>query len=61
MTDTFNVQLVGARGNMIEIMLPKRTMTKEEALVHAAWIVAVADESLGNEKFFSILREIQSS
>lgn len=42
--DTSNIQMVGVQGGDIVVMAPKTRMTKDEALMHAAWIVALADE-----------------
>lgn len=44
-TDTFNAQMVGVSGDRIVVMMPKSAMTKAEALMHAAWLVALADNS----------------
>jgi hypothetical protein len=44
MTDITNKQLVAIQGENIIIMNPIRKMTKEEALVHAAWLVALAND-----------------
>lgn len=41
--DTFNAQGVGGRGNTIVVLMPKREMTKMEALVHAAYLVTLAE------------------
>lgn len=41
--DTGNASLVGVRGDHITVLLPARTLTPTEALVHAAWLVAMAD------------------
>lgn len=43
MIDTTNRQMVGVRGDKIVVTLPRLEMTREEALVHAAWIAALAD------------------
>ena len=40
--NTGNDQMVGVMGGDIVIMNPKTRMTKEEALRHAAWLVALA-------------------
>jgi len=41
--DTFNKHMVGAQGDNIVIMMPPRgPMSKEEALIFAAWIVSLA-------------------
>jgi hypothetical protein len=45
MMDTFNKHMVGVQGNNILIMNPPRgPMSKEEALIFAAWIVTLADD-----------------
>lgn len=41
--DLMNVQLVGSRAGNVVIVLPRVIMTRREALVHAAWLVAVAE------------------
>ena len=41
--DTGNWQGVGVMGKSITVMFPKSTMTADEALFHAAWLVALAD------------------
>lgn len=41
--DLMNVQLVGSRAGNVVIVLPRAIMTRREALVHAAWLVAVAE------------------
>jgi hypothetical protein len=41
--DTFNKHMVGVQGDNILIMMPPRgPMSREEALVFAAWIVTLA-------------------
>lgn len=42
--DVTNMQLVSTQGKDIVVMRPKNRMTKAEALTHAAWLVALADE-----------------
>jgi hypothetical protein len=54
----FNTQAVGVQGERIVVLSPKASMTKHEALVHAAWLVALADEE---NKFPEILKEVQES
>lgn len=56
--DTGNYQMVGLRGDNIIVMFPKSTMTKQEALVHAAWLVAMADD---DNKFDEVLTAVQHS
>lgn len=53
--DFDNKQAVGMNGNQeVVIWLPKKKMTRSEALVHAAWIVAV---TMADEDEFSFYRE----
>jgi hypothetical protein len=43
-----NAQLVGGAGDgMITITMPRRVMTREEALLQAAWIVEIAERDNG--------------
>ena len=56
--DTGNYQMVGVSAGNILVMSPKRQMTKAEALVHAAWLVALADESEENADFKKVLDAI---
>lgn len=55
--DTSNHQLVGSAGPDIVIMNPKTRIPKKEALVHAAWIVALAckDETEFEEVLEAVL------
>ena len=41
--DTANVQFVGRQGDDVIIAMPRARMTRQQALVHAAWLVLVAD------------------
>ena len=43
--DTSNYQLVGMQGSEIIVMKPKIKMTQDEALLHAAWLVALSEKS----------------
>lgn len=36
-------QMIRAEGDKILILNPKRELTRDEALLHAAWLVAFAD------------------
>lgn len=45
--DTSNRQLVGAMGDKIIVQRPQTTMTKAEALLFAAWLVALAEDESG--------------
>jgi hypothetical protein len=56
--DTMNAQGVGAQGDQIVVIMPKARMSKTEALVHAATIVAMADRSENFEEFRSILKAV---
>jgi hypothetical protein len=40
--DVVNVQMVGALRGQVVVHFPVTSMTPEEAIVHAAWLVAVA-------------------
>ena len=45
--DLSNAQFVGANGlGQVTILMPKAVMTRDEALVHAAWLVILADGEL---------------
>jgi hypothetical protein len=57
--DTENKYMVGVRGSQIAFVrgIPA-TMPKDEALLFAAWIVALADDG---EKFNKVLAEVQCS
>lgn len=45
--NVFNKHMVGVKGNNIVIMIPPREMSKEDALILAAWLVALAEEEEG--------------
>lgn len=51
-----NVQFVGTTGDTISVGFPKVIMTPDEALVHAAWLVALSDP-LG-DRFNRILERV---
>ncbi len=53
-----NEQLVSVQGATIIVMSPKRRMGKREALIHAAFIVSLADPS--GKAFPEILKQVQS-
>jgi len=55
--DATNHQLVAASKGNIVIAKPKHVMTKQEALVHAAWIVALADDK---DEFEQILEDVMA-
>lgn len=54
-----NRQLVGVHGEQIVIMNPRLRMTKAEALVHAAFLVALAGDEYGS--FQKILEQVQNT
>lgn len=58
--DIENRQLVGMNGDDIVILRPQERMTKEEAIAHAAWLVAIADDSDRNDRFNRTLWIIQN-
>jgi hypothetical protein len=40
--DTSNDQMVSVKGDNIQVLRPKMTMTREEAVRHACWILVLA-------------------
>jgi hypothetical protein len=45
--DLSNAQCVGRRGDgLVTVALPQAVMTRDEALVHAAWLVLLAGGEL---------------
>lgn len=54
--DTGNQQLVGLAGDQIVVMMPTPRMTREQALVHAAWLVVLAERDTG--EFAAILERL---
>ena len=54
-----NVQFVGVRGDDITVMFPHPIMSRRDALVHAAWLVAAAERDDG--EFDAILRAVKST
>jgi hypothetical protein len=42
MMDTFNKWMLGLQGDEILVLNPPRQLTKEEALIFAAWLVILA-------------------
>jgi hypothetical protein len=58
--DVTNDQFVGANGmGDVTVAFPKARMTRAEALRHAAWLVAVAEEADGD--FEQVLKAVRSS
>lgn len=59
--DTANVQFVGAAGpDAVTVMMPKIHMSADEALMHAAWLVAIAEHS-ASFSFAEALAAVRSS
>lgn len=58
--ETGNEQMVGVQGDFIVVMFPKTRMTKAEALRHAAWIVALADDGEESGQFEQVLDAVMS-
>ena len=56
--ETGNDQMVGITAGKIVIMFPKTMMTREEAMRHAAWLVALAEREDG--EFEAILEAVES-
>lgn len=56
--DTGNDQFAGVRGDKIVLVAPKIYMTKQEALRHAAWLVALADD---DDEFPAILGAVRNT
>jgi hypothetical protein len=56
--DIANVQEVSADSETIRVLSPSPAMTKEQALIHAAHIVALADKSENFHEFRQILKAV---
>jgi hypothetical protein len=54
-----NSQLVGTDGDTISVMVPRQVMTKQEAMVHAAWLCTIADPM--GDAFDVILQRVRNS
>lgn len=57
--DTGNYQMVGRRGDAVTVLLPRQEMTRQKALLHAAWLVATANPERG--EFERILHAVQNT
>ena len=57
--NTVNDSIVGARGDRVVILNPRREMSKDEALRLAAWIVALASDD--DEEWEALLKAVQST
>ena len=56
--DVRNDQFVSVRGDHIVVLRRKSMMSKREALVLAAWLVALADD---NDQFPAILEAVKAT
>ena len=56
--DVTNYQGVAVKDEQVFVVSPLAVMTKEQALVHAAWIVALADESDNYSEFRAALKAV---
>jgi hypothetical protein len=63
--DVPNSQLVnvtvGLGGDRIGVLIPNPLMTKREALIHAAWLVALADDGSEPIAFDDILEAVRNT
>lgn len=57
--DVTNEQLVCVNGIAIAVLNPSMVMTKEQALVHAAWLVVLAEEKEG--EFEKVLEAVKNT
>jgi hypothetical protein len=56
--DVTNYQGVALKDDKVLVMSPLTLMTKEQALVHAAWLVVLADESDNYTEFRAALKAV---
>jgi len=56
--DVSNAQLVGIQGEVVRVLAPLPVMNRQQALINAAWIVALADPSENFEEFRAILKAV---
>ena len=59
--NTNNDQLVGVTGDFLVILNPTSKMTRPQAIRHAAWLVALADDDrpLGEPSFAEVLEAVR--
>jgi len=57
--DVRNCQLVTTSGDKIVIVWPNVTMDHHQALVHAAWLVALVDNDERFHKILATVREVR--
>lgn len=55
--DTGNNQFVGAQNGGVCVLAPSKWMTRDEAIVHAAWLVALSGPD-GEERFRAIYEQV---
>lgn len=56
---TENVQAVGMQAGHVVVLNPQARMTKRQAIVHAAWLVAIASAPGGGiEEFEKVFDEV---
>lgn len=53
-----NSQFVGRIGGVVSILIARTLMSRREALAHAAWLVAIADD---NDEFPAYLAAVRRS
>lgn len=62
--DTSNWQMVGTSltntSGSVSVMMPKPMMTADEALLHAAWLVALAEPFAGHD-FVDVLEAVRNT
>jgi hypothetical protein len=56
--DVANLQMVSKSGDAVVIVHPLLSMSKQAALVHAAWLIAMADTSENFQEFRGILKAV---
>lgn len=57
-----NIHIVSALGdNIVVLSPPTRPMTKTEALEFAAYVVAMAEDPAGDDKFPAVLEAVRNT
>jgi hypothetical protein len=57
--DVSNSQLVGGQADeTVRVLAPLSVMTREQALIHAAWLVAMVDKTPDFQEFRGILKAV---
>jgi hypothetical protein len=59
--DTSNNQLVGMQGKTVIVAFPTAVMSPENALRHAAWLVAVAEAVAPELDFAAVLEAVRNT